>query len=228
MAYSGCRTDNNNNTACPATFYFSNPNVTNGALSLPTGLSTSDNARVHNERAPTVTNWAPATRTGGIVNGAMPAFATEDSCSEVTISGWRIGTGADITNVTLNGVAAKEILSQTQDSVVVRAGRGYSMDMGTGDIVVTTSDGLVSTLEGAFSYKGASEPLIADFESGMPVYWASSGSLDWHVLRYCSFLPCSNNPRSGPSVGHGGSGDFVRYVCMYVCMCVCVYVCMLY
>jgi hypothetical protein len=38
----------------------------------------------------------------------------------VTISGWRIGTGADITSVTLNGVAAKEILSQTQDSVVVR------------------------------------------------------------------------------------------------------------
>jgi hypothetical protein len=59
----------------------------------------------------------------------------------VTISGWRIGTGADITSVTLNGVAAKKILSQTQDSVMVVAGKASSEDMGTGDIVVTTSAG---------------------------------------------------------------------------------------
>jgi hypothetical protein len=30
------------------------------------------------------------------------------------------------------------------------------------------------------------------------------------VLRYCSSLPCSANPDSGPSVGHGGTGDFAR------------------
>jgi hypothetical protein len=52
-----------------------------------------------------------------------------------------IHTGADITSVTLNGVAAKEILSQTQDSVVVRAGRASSEDMGTGNIVVSTNAG---------------------------------------------------------------------------------------
>jgi hypothetical protein len=108
---------------------------------------------VHNEAASIVTNWKPSVQTGGILYGALPAFSTEDSCSEVTISGWRIGTGADITSVTLNGVAAKEILSQTQDSVVVLAGRAFSQHVGTGDIVVSTYAGLVSTLEGAFRYK---------------------------------------------------------------------------
>ncbi|KAJ1436610.1 hypothetical protein B484DRAFT_445580 [Ochromonadaceae sp. CCMP2298] len=215
LAYAGCTTDNGQ-SGCPRAFYFSSPSITNGALTRTTGISTSDNARVHNERATTITNWVPAVRTGGIISSAMPAFAVEDSCAEVVISGWRIGSGADITSVTLAGVEATRILSQTEDSVVVWAGRGagalqaLATGTGTGNIVVTSSAGLVSTLVGGFSYAGASNALTADFESGIPLYWQSTGHFSWNVGRYCSSLPCSVAPNSGPSVGHGGTGDFAR------------------
>mmetsp|Transcript_28720 Transcript_28720/g.61860 ORF Transcript_28720/g.61860 Transcript_28720/m.61860 type:complete len:1062 (+) Transcript_28720:186-3371(+) len=206
MAYAECETTNGQ-TDCPEVFFFSSPLVTNGGLGRPTGIATSDNARLHNERAATVTNWMPAVETGGIISSAMPAFAVEDSCAEVVISGWRIGSGADITSVTLAGVEATRILSQTEDSVVVWAGRNWGT--GTGDIVVTSSAGL-STLAGGFSYAGASDALTADFESGIPLYWQSTGFLRWDVGRYCSELPCLSAPRSGPSVGRGGTGDFAR------------------
>ncbi|KAJ1409656.1 hypothetical protein B484DRAFT_468748, partial [Ochromonadaceae sp. CCMP2298] len=203
-----CTTVTNNRTNCPRALYFSSPLVTNGALGEETGITTSDNARLINENAASAASWVAAVETGGLIDTAMPAFALQDACTEVAISGWRIGTGSDITSVTLNGVDVEEIVSQTQDSVVVRAGRGYSTS--TGDVVVSTSAGLVSTLAGGFSYKGASEPLTTDFESGIPLYWQSTGRLDFNVLRYCSSLPCANAPNSGPSVGHGGTGDFAR------------------
>mmetsp|Transcript_27809 Transcript_27809/g.62993 ORF Transcript_27809/g.62993 Transcript_27809/m.62993 type:complete len:440 (-) Transcript_27809:447-1766(-) len=59
MAYDTCLTPNSQ-THCPRALYFSSPLVTDGALGSATGLSSSDNARLHNERAAAVTSWMPA------------------------------------------------------------------------------------------------------------------------------------------------------------------------
>jgi hypothetical protein len=53
---SGCDTPNGQ-TNCPRDFYFSSPLISNGALGQDTGISTSDNARVHNENVHVCTNW---------------------------------------------------------------------------------------------------------------------------------------------------------------------------
>ncbi|KAJ1394100.1 hypothetical protein B484DRAFT_407992 [Ochromonadaceae sp. CCMP2298] len=173
-----------------------NGTATGEAEALGTGI-TPDNAYKH-----AVTRRTAA---AGTVYGCAPAFTLEDACSEVTITGWQLGTGSDITNVTLSGAQA-DIMSQTSDSVVVRAGRG----MGTGDVVVTSPSG-TSTLAGGFLYRGADDPLSADFESGtIPAYWSTASTdSDLNVIRYCPSLPCASPPDSGPSVGHGGGGYFL-------------------
>ncbi|KAJ1438387.1 Metallo-peptidase family M12B Reprolysin-like-domain-containing protein [Ochromonadaceae sp. CCMP2298] len=56
MAYAGCDTPNGQ-TNCPRDFFFSSPLISNGALGQDTGISTSDNARVHNENVRVCTNW---------------------------------------------------------------------------------------------------------------------------------------------------------------------------
>ena len=98
----GCITPNGQ-TNCPRVFWFSSPLVTQGAMNNPTGIATSDNSRVIRERLTGIINWMPSTTSGGLIFSASPSAMSVTQCSTVTIKGWRIGTGADITSVTLKG-----------------------------------------------------------------------------------------------------------------------------
>jgi hypothetical protein len=205
----GCVTTNRR-TNCPRAPYFSSPLTVQGALGRTTGIATSDNARVLREQATRAVTWTRSTTPGGLIFSVTPAYAVLGRCEAVTISGWRIGvTGSDITSVTLNGVPALRIVSQSVDSVQVLADRSASA--GTGDVVVTTTSGYTTTLRDAFTYEQTSGNFTADFEDGtLGPLWTSTGILDWTVQRYCTALPCDVKPRSGPAVGVNGTGYFAR------------------
>mmetsp|Transcript_15815 Transcript_15815/g.26438 ORF Transcript_15815/g.26438 Transcript_15815/m.26438 type:complete len:927 (+) Transcript_15815:92-2872(+) len=152
MAYYGCTTPNGQ-TGCPRDLWFSTPSVLEGELNQPVGDAGSDNARVHNEEISRVINWVPSLYNGGLVLSLAPDTAAVDTCTDVVITGWRMGTGSDITSVTLGGYEVDEILSQTMDSVIVRSGLGDSAMVDTAvDVVITSSGGLVTTLESGFTY----------------------------------------------------------------------------
>mmetsp|Transcript_63753 Transcript_63753/g.132745 ORF Transcript_63753/g.132745 Transcript_63753/m.132745 type:complete len:894 (+) Transcript_63753:122-2803(+) len=150
MAYESCITPNGQ-SSCPRDTWFSSPLITQGALNQPTGLVTSDNARVTREEISRVINWTPATIAGGLVFDVSPEMTDDNICIDITIDAWRVGTGADIVSVTLDGVEVEEIVSQTMDSVVVHSAYG-SGATGTGEVVITTSSGYVTTLDGGFYY----------------------------------------------------------------------------
>ena len=149
MAYGFvCKTSTNTCSNCVPSPFFSNPNVI--YVGNPTGTVNDDNARVLEERLSIVTNWRSSLTTDGIIFSATPSTLATGSCAEVTIDGWRLGSGSDITSVTLAGVEVEAILSQTQDSVTVRSSSATST--GTGDVVVTSSGGVVTTLTDGVTY----------------------------------------------------------------------------
>jgi hypothetical protein len=99
------------------------------------------------------------------------------------------------------------ILSQSKHSVTVELSPDYTL--GTGDVVVTSAAGVVSTLTGGFTFESGTLGIFrTDFESGLPTYWTSAGDCFWRYLRFCSSLPCSTSHNSAPAVGYGGTGDF--------------------
>jgi hypothetical protein len=103
MAYASCITPNGQ-TNCPRQFWFSSPDVTNGALGQTVGTAANDNARLHNEKMSAVTNWNEATVPGGMIDTLSVTEAPANVCTEVEISGWSlIPTGDTVANVTLNG-----------------------------------------------------------------------------------------------------------------------------
>ena len=71
--------------------------------------------------------------------------------NRVTIGGAGLGSGSDITNVTLCGVAAA-LDSQSATQVVVRAGAGGS---GTGDVVVCSTSAGATVLPQGYAYNPA-------------------------------------------------------------------------
>lgn len=72
-------------------------------MNNPIGTIYSDNARLHNERASATVNWVPSVTNGGLIFEVTPTVVRDTRCEHVVISGWRIGTGNDITKVTLKG-----------------------------------------------------------------------------------------------------------------------------
>jgi len=201
MAYSGCVTPNGQ-SGCPRDFWFSSPLITNGGLGSFTGTALSDNARVTRERTSTAINWMESTTPGGLLFSLSPSEVMVGRCEEVVIEGWSLGTGADITSVTLNGVEVDSIVSQTVNSVTVMA--GASTSSGTGDVIVTTSSGYITTLADAFSYNVATGQFTTPFTDGLSYGWESTGDVDWTFLTY------STTPNSGgPLVGQDG-GFFAK------------------
>lgn len=68
----------------------------------------------------------------------------------VTIRGVNLGSGSDITNVTLCGAAVSAIQSQSRTEVVVTAGAGLAP--GTGAVVVYSTSYGTTTAQRAFAY----------------------------------------------------------------------------
>jgi hypothetical protein len=200
----------NRRTNCPRGLYFSSPLIAQGGLGRTTGVATADNARILREQWSRATNWVKSKTNGGLVFSVAPAYAVLGRCEAITITGWRLGTtGSDIASVTLGGVPARRILSQTLDSVQVLAGLGTVA--GLGDAVITTNSGYTTTLPNSFAYEATTTNSTTDFErGGIDAPWVSTGTLDWRVLRYCDAIPCNNEPSSGPAVGFSGTGSFAR------------------
>jgi len=138
------------------------------------------------------------------LSSSSPSAIIEGLCVNVNISGWHIGTGADIISVTLNGVEVSSIVEQTTDNLRVVCGQGVTA--GTGDIVVTTTTGEVTTLEGAFSYEASSGSFTSGFESGPSAEWIDTGDISWQYVKY------SSAPNSGPLTGVDGTGQFAKLI----------------
>ena len=209
MAYSSCVTTNRR-TNCPRGLYFSSPLTTQGELGRTTGIATSDNVRVLQEQASRAVNWLPSKTTGGMIFSVEPGYSVVGRCEAVTITGWSLGQSAsDIVSVSINGIPVDKIISQSADSVQVLT--ALSSTPGTGDVVVTASNGYVTTLRASFTYQAKEGDFTMDFESGsLNAFWESTGTLAWSVQRYCDSLPCSAKPQTGPSVGVGGRGNFAK------------------
>ncbi|MDF7801301.1 IPT/TIG domain-containing protein [Pontiellaceae bacterium B1224] len=84
-----------------------------------------------------------------LIAGVSPDSGPAAGGTVVTISGTNLGNGTDITNVTLRGVAAASIDSQSSTQVVATTASGTA---GTGDVVVTSISRGTTTKRNAFSY----------------------------------------------------------------------------
>ncbi len=92
----------------------------------------------------------PAPNTGfGLPSGIMPPRGALEGGTEVMIQGWNLGDGADVTNVTLCGVAAT-IVSQSPLAVIVRTGPASVPT--NGDVVVCSAGYGRIALARGFSY----------------------------------------------------------------------------
>mmetsp|Transcript_28449 Transcript_28449/g.47793 ORF Transcript_28449/g.47793 Transcript_28449/m.47793 type:complete len:989 (+) Transcript_28449:22-2988(+) len=202
MAYSGCITPNGQ-TGCPRDFYISSPLVTEGALNQATGDEYSDNARIVTEETSKAITWKDSVTPGGILFSASPSTVDIGLCSLVNITGWRIGTGSDITSVALNGIEVESIVYQTED--IVRVVTSAATTPGTGNITVTTSAGEVTNLEAAFTYSATSGSFLSSFESGASSEWVDTGAIAWQYVQ-----PSSSN--NGPLTGVDGSGQFAKLI----------------
>jgi hypothetical protein len=172
------------------------------------------------------TNWQRSTTNAGIISAVQPSTAPLVRCEPITITGWALSSSIStpasdpIVTITVAGIPAQRIISQTAHTVHFLAGPALSPR--TGDVVVTTQSGYQTTLRGAFQYQDPSNNYTTDFDSVtlasrpashpdtnlLGVTWTSVGAVDWNVLRYCDSLPCSSQQEWGPLVGHGGSGNF--------------------
>lgn len=206
MAYSGCVTPMGQ-SGCPRDLFFSTPLVRNGGERQPVGTVYSDNSRILTEQTSSAINWRHSITGAGLIFAATPAYVSRDSCSIVTINGWNIGTGSDISMVTLAGVPVAQIISQSAHHVEVLTGLD-TVSSTDGVISVSTTSGITTELVGAFFYESANGQFVTDFNDGSSLNWNSVGSLEWRYMRYCSNPPCTSNaPYSGPTVGVGNS-DF--------------------
>ena len=93
--------------------------------------------------------------------GVSPSSGARTGGFLVTIRGANLGSGADITNVTLCGVAVTNIESQSATQVVVWVGsRGSSA---TGDVAVFSTSFGATVKSNAFTYEESTRVVLYDF-----------------------------------------------------------------
>jgi hypothetical protein len=85
--------------------------------------------------------------------GVWPYTGVRNGGYSVTITGTGLGSGSDVTNVTLCGVNAHSIVSQSATQVVIVAGAAPG-DV-TGAVAIYSASEGVSELEDGFSYEGS-------------------------------------------------------------------------
>ena len=89
----------------------------------------------------------------GEYHPVVPVSGSGTGGYEVVISGFNLGNGYDITNVTLGGASATSIISQSHTQVVILA--ASTMTLGTVDVVVYSTSFGTTTKSNAFTYTGA-------------------------------------------------------------------------
>jgi hypothetical protein len=124
---------------------------------------------------------------GGLVFSVEPnRVSVGASCVDVTIVGWHLGDGSDITSVSLNGVSSSDIVSQSKHHVTVTVTLTGAA-VGTGHVVVT-SDGFTTTLVDGFTFDAAASVVIVeDFETKLDVFYQADESVHQlsHNVRGC-------------------------------------------
>ena len=116
-----------------------------------------------------IAKWTPAVSE---YYGVDPVFGTEKGGTTVTITGSNLGSGTDITSVTLRGVSVASITSQSATQVVVVAAAGTP---GLGDVrVFSTSLGETLKSNG-FTYTRVTT------ETAGATTWAGGGSDPWEI-----------------------------------------------
>jgi len=93
---------------------------------------------------------APNADFGMFTYGVLPASGSWTGGYPVVITGTNLGSGSDITNVTLGGVAAQSIVSQSATQVVVAAGTAVAA--GVGDVRVFSTSFGETVKSNAFEY----------------------------------------------------------------------------
>jgi hypothetical protein len=203
MAYASCISATYQCTDCPKTMYYSNPNVVVYG-NVAGNAATADNARSLNYFRPWAQAYRASLQPGGMVFSVEPSSMTVNTCGQVTITGWRMGSGSDISSVKVGGVEVSEIVSQTMDSVVVVVSPSATVSASAVDVVVTTSGGMVTTAPAAFSYiASVSSPssnvvVTVDFESAYSPL-ESTGELGWYLYN----SPCPSSSSNDPCKNYG-------------------------
>ena len=98
---------------------------------------------------------------GAEYSGVSPSHGVRTGGFAVTIRGANLGNGADITNVTLCGVAVTNIESQSATQVVVWAESSGSS--ATGDVVVFSTGFGATVKSNAFTYEESTRVVLCDF-----------------------------------------------------------------
>ena len=108
---------------------------------------------------------------GYAIGGVIPSSGPLSGGTMVTITGSNLGNGSDITNVTICGVTASSIISQSATQVVVRTG-STGVPVSAGVITVYSANYGVTTVSNAFTYNPAgvilAEQLVWGTVSNMP------------------------------------------------------------
>jgi hypothetical protein len=179
MAYAGCTTALGC-TDCPKYDVFSNPDVYVEGSAV--GTSIQNNAKSLNESRQSSVTLQDSLVEGGLIFTVEPNHvAVTTTCFEATITGWNIGTGADITSVTVAGQTTTDIRSQSRHHV------SFNMDIvsavvATGDIVVTSA-GFSTTLIDGFTFDATTTLVIVeDFEAGLDIFYQADDSVGWYYL----------------------------------------------
>jgi len=109
---------------------------------------------------------------GQTYSGVSPAFGTLAGGSLVTIRGSNLGNGSDVTNVTLCGVSAQSIVSQSSTQIVVAVAASQAGDASWEPAPDVTN---VYTVLGLFAVT-----IETPYGSALPptgVYWQVEGSV---------------------------------------------------
>ncbi len=107
-------------------------------------------------------NWNAATtvhewRIGALITNVAPDVANVGGGIEILIQGLGLGDGADVTNVTLCGIAAT-IVTQSADAVRVKAAAAPAA--ATGDVTVASATGGFMVRSNAFEYLWLAAPAM--------------------------------------------------------------------
>jgi hypothetical protein len=217
MAYSACITPLGCSD-CDKYDVFSNPDVYQDGS--PVGTASKNNARSLNEsRADAIAMQDSLTNEGLIFSVEPNRVGIHMSCFQITVKGWNLGSGSDITSVMLAGISSTAILEQSRHHVTVNVELSGAT-AGTGDVVIVAG-GFSTTLTDGFTYDSTSDvDIIEDFETQLKIFYQSDLSVGWYY--FDSVCPSESGEvcaRFGPATGDGifamvrvdGSGRYAAF-----------------
>ncbi len=115
----------------------------------------------------------------GLISRVTPSIGSVTGGYPVVISGSNLGSGSDVSAVTLCGVSVQSMVSQSATQVVVRARAGFR---GVGPVVIQSTGYGTITLVNGFTYR---DPVFLDFDgdgkADIVTYYPAAGM--WSILQ---------------------------------------------